>query len=124
MRIRLVSDSCARGWAGWGRGELWMTEDALVRIGKAAPSSPAAAALTTALTSREELDVRADSWAYYLATHRDVLVLAYEQIAGAKLTAGVATTSLAVRLRHGAKVRLLWKRSPASTQAIRTVLPA
>jgi hypothetical protein len=50
--------------------------------------------------------------------------MAYEQIAGAKLTAGVATTSLAVRLRHGAKVRLLWRRSPGTMQAIRAVLPA
>jgi hypothetical protein len=124
MRIRLLSDSCARGWAGWGHGELWLTEDALVRIGKAAPSGPAAAALTTALTPREEIDVQRDSWTHYLATHKDVLVLSYEQIAGAKLKAGVATTSLSVRLRHGTKVRLLWKRSPGSTQAIRAVLPA
>ena len=51
-------------------------------------------------------------------------VLAYEQIAGAKLTAGVATTSLAVRLRHGAKVRLLWRRTPGALQALKAVLPA
>jgi hypothetical protein len=124
MRIRLLSDSCARGWANWGHGELWLTEEALVCIGKPAPQSPAAAALTTALSPKEEIDVRWDSWAYYLATHKDVLVLAYEQIAGAKLKAGVATTSLAVKLRHGTKVRLLWKRSPGSMQALRAVLPA
>jgi len=123
MRIRLVSDSCARGWAGWGHGELWLTEDALVRVGKRAPVSPLLKALTVGAATNEELDVEGDSWAYYLATHDDVQVLPYSEIVEAKLTAGVATTSLAVRLRPGVKTRLLWRRTPGSVQAVRAVLP-
>jgi hypothetical protein len=121
MRIRLLSDSCANGWAGWGHGELWLTEDALVRIGKRAPASPIMRALTT---GPDEMDVRWDSWAHYLSTHDDVQVLAFDQIVGAKLTTGLATSSLAVRLRHGPKIRLLWKRRPGTLQTIRAVLPA
>jgi hypothetical protein len=124
MRIRLLSDSCALGWASWGHGELWLTEEALVRIGKRAPASPILKALTVGRPSRDEMDVRWDSWAYYLATHHDVQVLAFEQILAAKLTAGVATSSLAVRLRHGPKIRLLWKRTPGTLQALRAALPA
>lgn len=121
MRIRLLSDSCAKGWAGWGHGELWLTEDALVRIGKRAPASPVMRAFRT---GPEEMDVRWDSWAYYLATHEDVQVLAFEQIAVAKLKTGLATSSLAVRLRQGPVIRLLWKRRPGTLQAIRAALPA
>jgi hypothetical protein len=126
MRIRLLSDSCAQGWAGWGHGELWLTEDALVRIGKRAPASHAVRALARAgagAGAGAERDVQRDSWAHYLATHEDVQVMAFEQIVGAKLTAGVATSSLAVRLRYGPKIRLLWKRTPGTLQAIRAVLP-
>jgi hypothetical protein len=124
MRIRLLSDSCARGWTTWGHGELWLTEEALVRIGKRAPTSPILKALTVGRPSRDEMDVRWDSWAYYLATHNDVQVLAFEEILAAKLTTGVATSSLAVRLRHGPKIRLLWKRTPGTLQALRAALPA
>jgi hypothetical protein len=123
MRIRLLSDSCAQGWASWGHGELWLTEDALVRVGKRAPASPVLKALAAGAPANEELNVKWDSWAYYLATHDDVQVLAYEQIAEAKLKAGLATTSLAVRLRQGMKIRFLWRRTPGSLQALRAVLP-
>jgi hypothetical protein len=120
MRIRLLSDSCAKGWASWGHGELWLTEEALVRVGKRTPAPP----MFRWMTTRDEMDVRWDNWAHYLATHQDVQVVAYEQIVRAKLTAGVATTSLALRLRHGTKVRLLWRRTPGTMQAIRAVIPA
>ncbi|HEY0535340.1 MAG TPA: hypothetical protein VGD29_27450 [Actinoplanes sp.] len=124
MRIRLLSDSCAKGWASWGHGELWLTEDALVRIGKRAPASHVAKALSAGPAGREEMDVKWDSWAHYLATHHDVQVLAFEQIVVARLQAGLATSSLAVRLRHGPRIRLLWRRTPGTLQAIRAVLPA
>jgi hypothetical protein len=123
MRVQLLSDSCAKGWASWGHGELWLTEDSLVRVGKRAPASPILKALTGE-TSRDEMDVRSDSWAYYLATHDDVQVVAFEQIADVTLKTGVATSSLAVRLREGPKVRMLWKRTPGALQALRAVLPA
>jgi len=121
MRIRLVSDSCAKGWAGWGHGELWLTDGALVRVGKRAPVSPVLRALAT--PAAEEMDVEEESWAHYLATHEDVQTLAYEQIVDAKLKSGLATTSLAVRLRQGMTIRLLWRRTPGALQALRAVLP-
>jgi hypothetical protein len=120
MRVRLVSDSCAKGWTTWGHGELWTTEDALIRIGKKKPTPP----MFRWLTSREEMDVSPDSWAHYLATHEDVQVLAYDHIVRARLTAGVATTSLALRLREGIPIRLLWKRDPQAVRTLRSTLPA
>ena len=34
MRVRLLTESCTKGWLSWGPGELWLTDDALVRVGR------------------------------------------------------------------------------------------
>lgn len=44
MRVSLLSTTCSTRPFGTGRGELWLTEDALVRIGKPGWAMRAAAA--------------------------------------------------------------------------------
>jgi hypothetical protein len=124
MRIRLLSNSCTRGRSSWGQGELWLTGDALVRVGKPELTALPAVGLTDVLPGPHDFDVSGEAWASYLATQHDVMVLAFSQIVMAKLKAGLATSSLAVWLLHGRRAKLQWKRSSGALQAIRAVLPA
>ncbi|MFF5078174.1 hypothetical protein ACFY36_14070 [Actinoplanes sp. NPDC000266] len=142
MRVRLLSDSCTKGWTSWGHGELWLTDDALVRVGKrdltvramlggAAAATGGvlgvAAALGLAALSKpaphHDMDVDPGAWFGYVAAQKDVLIISYAQIASATLKEGLTTSSLTVRLQDGFSAKLLWKRSPAAVRALRQVLP-
>ncbi|SNY73035.1 hypothetical protein [Paractinoplanes atraurantiacus] len=143
MHVRLLSDSCTKGWASWGHGELWLTEDALVRVGRPALTARAVlggaagavggllgGALATAALAglskpapTQDIEIEPGAWFGYIAARKDVLIFPYARIIMATFKEGLTTSSLTIRLRDGYDAKLLWKRSPAAARVIRSVLP-
>jgi len=143
MRARLLSDSCTKGWASWGHGELWLTDNEVVRIGKPsltarAAFAGAAAAMGGALggalssasrtgqrmrpSATEGIEVTPEQWSAYLAEQKDVLVLPTSEIMSVTVKTGLSTSALAVKLRDGSLAKLLWKRAPGVVEALRESL--
>jgi hypothetical protein len=114
-----------------GHGELWLTPEHLVRIGRrgltvraAATGGAAAAGGVLGLTAFEAadkffggrrpvpgaaVDVDEELWEREVASHpRRTLILDLEQIAKVDLRDGISTSRLNVEMADGERHKLLW----------------
>ena len=131
MRIFLLSDSCTTGWLDWGHGELWLTPEHLVRIGRRGLTLRAAAGGAAgagggvlgfmAFKAADKIlggsrpvpgaavDVDEEMWERKVASHpRRTLTLGREQIAKLELRDGISTSRLSVEMADGGRHKLLW----------------
>lgn len=129
MLIVRVSDSCTTGWAHWGHGELWLSPDALVRVGKSsitwgaikrgATSGLAGGALGSTMREIHRArsqglvveDVDGPAWVRQVRGEDHVLYVPLEAIAGADVVAGITTSRLKLATRDGQEFKLLWMRN-------------
>ncbi|MEC5198308.1 hypothetical protein RCH21_000516 [Arthrobacter sp. PL16] len=135
MNVSLLSDSCTTGWMNWGHGELWLTPDHLVRIGRRGLTLRSAAlggamggamvaggilapkAVEAAdrkfgenrLKPGASMDVDADQWERQIAAHpQRTLMLPLKHIANVDLRLGLSTSRLNVAMTDGKRHKLLW----------------
>jgi hypothetical protein len=133
-----MTEWCTTGWLSWELGELWLTDDALLRVGsseltvRAANLAPLSGALAAAkrpvpgmapapLTA---VDISPAAWTAYLRERTDVLFVPFAQIASATLRGGLLNGRLTMRLHDGTTRKLLWLRSTDVTRTLRNHLPA
>jgi hypothetical protein len=135
MRVQLLSDSCTTGWLHWGHGELWLTSDSIVRIGKrrltlASAGRGAMAGfhggalggftreLARAGSVSSAREVERSDWLAYVADHRNVITIDLADVTSARLRAGLSTSRLAVGMRDGRRIKLLWMRNQFALEAL------
>jgi hypothetical protein len=138
VRVRLLTESCTKGWLSWGLGELWLTDDAMVRVGRSeltlratgiGPLSGALAAATRPVawmtpSPSTAADIAPDVWTAYLRERTDdIMVVPLAQIASARLKGGLFTSALAMRLLDGTTRKLLWSRAPGVIETLWEHLP-
>ncbi|WP_104180261.1 hypothetical protein [Arthrobacter sp. B0490] len=135
MRVSLLADSCTTGWLHWGHGELWLTPEHLVRIGRRELTLRAAAkggalggaavaagvlglrAVSAAEKALDEgrlrpgdsVEVENDLWAREVGRHpQRTLVLSRELMTEADLKTGIITSRLNLEMVDGRRHKLLW----------------
>lgn len=151
MRVVLLTNSCTTGWMQWGHGELWLTPDSLVRIGRkkltaraaleggagsalgavAGPIGHLAALVGGGLWTRQRdrrdlgrvADVEHAAWVLDLMQRRDdVLAIPLRWITRADVRSGLSTTRLRLHTVDGAEHTLLWLNNAVAVPVLRTVL--
>jgi hypothetical protein len=116
---RLLSRSCTTGWFDWVWGDLWLTEDALVRLSRGMPETREAArqrkgrrgssTVTDPIPTMtpEALDAR-------LSEDRRNRRAPLAEIRTAKLRRGLLNGRLSLVLQDGTRIKWLWlKHDPA-----------
>lgn len=148
MKAVLLTTSCTTGWMHWGHGELWLTPEALVRIGKreltvkaalgaapgaalgvvAGPAGHVAALVTEGLSSGSdsvgrEVELEQGQWEWDLMQRRkDVLSVPIRWISRAELKSGVSTTRLRIQTADGTRHKLLWMNNAVAKSALQAAL--
>ena len=148
MKAVLLTNSCTTGWMHWGHGELWLTPEALVRIGKreltakaalgaapgaalgavAGPAGLVAALVAAGLASGpssvgREVELEHGQWEWDLMRRRkNVLSVPVRWIARADLKSGFSTTRLRIHTTDGARYKLLWMNNAVAKSALRVTL--
>ena len=126
---RLISRSCTSGWFDWVWGDLWLTEDALLRIsrgmaesrkaaqerkrrggGSTVPDAGAIEPMTPA-----ELDAKVSSD----PKNRRV---ALGEIRTAKLRRGLLNGRLSVALQDGTRIKVLWLKTDPAYEVLAELL--
>ena len=137
MKITLLSDSCTTGWAHWGHGELWLTSDSIVRIGKrsltiasarrgitgGAVGGLAHEVLRGRTFAGHPVDVDRAEWERYVGGFRNTLVIDLGDVVRASLRVGLMSSRLSIVTRSGRRVKLLWMRNPTAVAELRSALP-
>jgi hypothetical protein len=138
MKITLLADSCTTGWLSWGHGELWLTPNHLIRIGRrdltlraAAKGGVRGGAVVAAgglglraveaagkrfAGARREpgavVEVEKDTWEHELADEPDALILSHDHMATLGYRNGVSSSRLRVTMTDGSRHKLLWLPNP------------
>ena len=137
MQVRLLTESCTEGWLSWGPGELWLSDDAVVRIGRTELTRRAAgmgslggalAAATRPIAGMTPspstpVTIAPEAWTAYLRQHTEIRYVPFAQIASAGLRGGLLCGALTMHLRDGTSRKLLWLRNPDVVEALRPRLP-
>ena len=109
-----VTRSCTTGWFDWIHGELWLTPTALVRRRLSLEKTGAHGLGPTVGQPLERADVSELDLDRLLAEHPTNKVIAFSDVARARLVRGVTAHGLRVRMLDGRRHKLLWlTRDPA-----------
>ncbi|MEG9247930.1 hypothetical protein V6S67_07520 [Arthrobacter sp. Soc17.1.1.1] len=138
VRIALLADSCTTGWLNWGHGELWLTPDHVVRIGRreltlrsaakgGAIGGAAAAAGGLGLLAVQAagkkfastrpapgavVEVEKETWAGELDHQPKALILGRDDIDTLDYRPGISSSRLRIRMTDGSEHKLLWLPNP------------
>ncbi|MDA0164228.1 hypothetical protein OM076_28415 [Solirubrobacter ginsenosidimutans] len=127
MPTQLLSRSCTTGWADWVWGDLWLRPDALVRVARGWDATRAAAKARRQRGggSTVDLDMPVPSEAELrdrtAATARSRWI-ALDDIEQARLRTGLTTSRLAVVMRDGERMKLLWLKDDPAHDVLQGVL--
>jgi hypothetical protein len=109
-----VTRSCTTGWLDWTHGELWLTSTGLIRRRLSLQATRAHGLGPTVAEPLERADVAAFDLDGLLAQHPTNKVIAFSDIAHARLVRGLTTHGLRLRTLDGRRHKLLWlARDPA-----------
>jgi hypothetical protein len=109
-----VTRSCTTGWLDWIHGELWLTSTGLIRRRLSLQASRANGLGPTVAEPLERADIAAFDLDRLLAEHPTNKVVAFSDVAYARLVRGFTTHGLRLRMLDGRRHKLLWlARDPA-----------
>lgn len=110
----LISRSWTTGWADWIHGELWLLPDGLARRRLTLRETRANGNRRTVPDPLPRIATQSLTPKLAAADHRTNKLLAFRDIATARLHRGALTDRLALTMRDGKQHKLLWlSRDPA-----------
>jgi hypothetical protein len=128
MPTQLLSRSCTTGWADWVWGDLWLLPDALVRVTRGWDETRAAAKARRRRGGGSTVDPdmpvapgEAELRDRTVATARSRWI-ALDDIEQARLRTGLTTSRLAVVMRDGQRMKVLWLKDDPAHDALQRVL--
>lgn len=123
QHAQLVARTCTTGWLDWIHGDLWVTPTCLVRV-RAGLLDTVANSTGPGLAARTPGHTVSYDPAAVRAAHRTNKVIAFDEIAHARLRGGPITYGLAVMMTDGTSHELLWRSSdPARRLLMDRLLP-
>ncbi|MEV4534523.1 hypothetical protein AB0J82_11905 [Asanoa sp. NPDC049518] len=109
-----VTRSCTTGWLDWIHGELWLTPTGLIRQRLSLEETIAHELGPTVSQPLERAEVTEFDLDGLLAEHPTNKVIAFADVADARLVRGFAAHGLRLRMLDGRRHKLLWlTRDPA-----------
>lgn len=120
---RCISRSCTTGWLDWVHGELWLLPDGLIRRRLSLAETRANGLTRTVPAPLPTADPAGFDPAAVLAGHRTNKVIAFAEIASARLKRGRTADALRLSMVDGTRHRLLWLVADPAHDVLSTVLP-
>jgi hypothetical protein len=126
---RLISRSCTSGWFDWVWGDLWLTEDVLVRLSRGMTETRRAARRRkgqgggSTVTEMGAIDAMTpDALNDRLSADRRNRRALLGEIRTAKLHRGVLNSRLSLILHDGTRIKLLWLKDDPAHDILKEVL--
>ncbi|MGI5175923.1 hypothetical protein ACQEVZ_06280 [Dactylosporangium sp. CA-152071] len=119
-----VTRSCTTGWLDWFHGELWLTSTGLMRRRLSLEATRAHGLGPTVAEPLERADIAAFDLDRLLAEHPTNKVIAFSDVAHARLVRGVTAHGLRLRMVDGRRHKLLWLTRDPAYQVLSTALAA
>lgn len=121
---RLVSRSCTTSWSDWNHGDLYLTAEALVRVRLPVPTAEGRRLADTVGPTPRYQDLPSIAEAGpLLALDPTNRCIPLADITSARLRRGVLSSRLALSLRDGTHLKLLWLRVDPAYEVLRQELP-
>ena len=128
--MHLISRSCTSGWFDWTWGDLWLTEDALVRVTRGRDEARRAAVeykqqgggSTVGPNPGAEFVPGPAELRDRVAGSERNRWIELGEIRQARLRRGIKNGRLAVVMRDGSRVKLLWLKDDPAHDVLHTVL--
>lgn len=126
---QLISRSCTSGWFDWVWGDLWLTEDALIRISRGKTESREAARERkrqgggSTVPNADAIDAMTpDALNDMVSSDAKNRRAALAEIRTAKLRRGILNGRLSVVLHDGTRIKLLWLKTDPAYEILADIL--
>jgi hypothetical protein len=120
---RLISRSCTTGWFDWVWGDLWLTEDALIRLSRGMPETKRAARKRKGGSTVDAVEATTpEALGGRVSADRMNRQAPLGEFRTAKLRRGVLNDPLSLVLEDGTRIKLLWLKADPAHDVLAEVL--
>jgi hypothetical protein len=118
----LISASCTTGWLDWIHGDLWLLPDGLLRVRSGLEATIEHANQRTVLDDGDQRQFGVGELERLQGEHKSNLWIPADEIVSAGIRNGPLSGRLALTLKGGRRVKLMWLRADRASEPLKKAL--
>jgi hypothetical protein len=118
----LISASCTTGWLDWIHGDLWLLPDGLLRVRSGLGATIRRANERTVLENGEKRQFGVGEVERLQGEHKSNFWIPADEIGSARIRNGLLSGRLALTLKSGRRVKLMWLRADRASEPLKRAL--